>query len=38
MGNPQYPLELFQRVITVSLKTMDIVRGLPEVAIDLGER
>ena len=30
MNNPAYPLELFQRVITVSLETMKIVRGLPE--------
>ena len=29
MNNPRYPLELFQRVITVSLKTMAIVRALP---------
>jgi predicted helicase len=29
MGNPAYPLELFQRVITVSLETMGIVRNLP---------
>lgn len=29
MGNPRYPLELFQRVVTVSLETMRIVRGLP---------
>ena len=29
MNNPRYPLELFQRVITVSLKTMEIVRALP---------
>jgi predicted helicase len=29
MGNPAYPLELFQRVITVSLETMRIVRSLP---------
>jgi predicted helicase len=27
--NARYPLELFQRVITVSLRTMEIVRGLP---------
>jgi len=33
MHNPAYPLELFQRVITVSLETMKIVRGLPEPAI-----
>ena len=33
MGNPKYPLELFQRVVTVSLKTMDIVKGLP--ALDI---
>ncbi|MFO1440747.1 MAG: type ISP restriction/modification enzyme [Verrucomicrobiaceae bacterium] len=29
MGNPKYPLELFLRVITVSLETMKIVEGLP---------
>ena len=29
MKNARYPLELFQRVITVSLRTMAIVRGLP---------
>ncbi|CAM4167025.1 Type ISP restriction-modification enzyme LLaBIII C-terminal specificity domain-containing protein [Novosphingobium lubricantis] len=28
-GDPPYPLLLFQRVITVSLETMKIVRGLP---------
>ena len=30
VGNPAYPLELFQRIITVSLETMKIVRGLPK--------
>lgn len=30
LHNPQYPLELFLRVITVSLETMKIVRRLPE--------
>jgi predicted helicase len=29
MNNPAYPLELFQRVITVSLETMKIVQSLP---------
>ena len=29
MGDPAYPLKLFQRVITVSMETMDIVRSLP---------
>jgi len=29
LGDPPYPLLLFQRVITVSLETMKIVRGLP---------
>lgn len=29
MGDPAYPLKLFQRVITVSLETMKIVRALP---------
>lgn len=30
MHNPRYPLELFMRVITVSLETMKIVRSLPK--------
>lgn len=30
MNNPAYPLELFQRVITVSMETMKVVRSLPE--------
>jgi predicted helicase len=34
MKNPAYPLELFQRVITVSLETLKIVQGLPELEID----
>jgi len=29
VGDPRYPMLLFQRVITVSLETMKIVRGLP---------
>jgi len=33
MNNPRYPLELFQRVITVSLETMKIVKALP--ALDI---
>ncbi len=33
MGNAKYPLELFLRVITVSLETMKIVNGLP--ALDI---
>ncbi|UTW07871.1 DEAD/DEAH box helicase [Pseudomonas benzenivorans] len=33
MGNPKYPLELFQRVITVSLETQKIVNSLP--ALDI---
>lgn len=33
IGNPRYPLELFLRVITVSLETMKVVRGLP--ALDI---
>ncbi|MNF40038.1 hypothetical protein D3C84_210350 [compost metagenome] len=28
MNNPKYPLELFQRVVTVSLETMKIVESL----------
>lgn len=33
MGNPRYPLELFLRVVTVSLETMKIVRALPKLDI-----
>ncbi|NVN03377.1 MULTISPECIES: DEAD/DEAH box helicase [Asaia] len=33
MNNPRYPLELFLRVITVSLETMKIVKTLP--ALDI---
>lgn len=33
MGNPRYPLELFQRVITVSLETIKIVRSLPALVV-----
>lgn len=33
MGNPKYPLELFQRVVTVSLETMKIVKALPSLDI-----
>ena len=33
MNNPAYPLELFQRVITVSLRTMEIVRSLPKLEV-----
>ncbi|WP_208436633.1 DEAD/DEAH box helicase [Bartonella tribocorum] len=33
IGNPAYPLELFQRVITVSLETMKIVKNLPKLEI-----
>ena len=32
--NPRYPLDLFLRVVTVSLETMKIVRGLPDLTID----
>ena len=34
MHDPSYPLRLFQRVITVSLETMNIVRSLPKLDID----
>jgi predicted helicase len=30
MDNPRYPLELLQRVITVSLRTLEIVKVLPK--------
>ena len=31
--NPAYPLELLQRIITVSLETMKVVRGLPPLRV-----
>lgn len=33
MGNAKYPLELFLRIITVSLRTQIIVNGLPKLSI-----
>jgi len=33
MNNPRYPLELFLRVVTVSLETMKIVKALPPLDI-----
>ena len=33
MGDPRYPLELFQRVVTVSLETQKIVAALPPLDI-----
>lgn len=36
VGEPAYPLKLFQRVITVSLETMKIVRALPR--LDIAEQ
>jgi predicted helicase len=33
LGNPHYPLGLFQHVITVSLETAKIVKALPGLAI-----
>ncbi|RAS27940.1 DEAD/DEAH box helicase [Paraburkholderia bryophila] len=33
MNNSRYPLELFQRVVTVSLETMKIVRSLPRLGV-----
>ena len=33
VGDPRYPLDLFLRIITVSLETMKVVRGLPELTI-----
>jgi len=33
MHNPRYPLELFMRVVTVSLETMKIVKSLPPLTV-----
>ena len=35
MNNAKYPLELFERVITVSLETMKIVNGLPALELPI---
>jgi predicted helicase len=34
MKNPAYPLELFRRIITVSLETMTIIKSLPKLKIN----
>jgi predicted helicase len=34
IGDPRYPLDLFRRVITVSLETMRIMNGLPKLDIE----
>ena len=34
IGDPRYPLDLFLRIITVSLETMEVVRGLPRLTIE----
>lgn len=34
VGDPAYPLMLFQRIVTVSLETMKIVNSLPKLEID----
>jgi predicted helicase len=36
MHNPAYPLELFQRVITMSLETVKIVNSLPKLELKDG--
>lgn len=33
MNNPAYPLELFQRVITVNLETMKIICARPKLSV-----
>ena len=38
VGDAAYPLKLFQRVITVSLETMKIVRALPRLDIVVGSK
>ena len=35
MANPKYPLELFLRVVTVSLETVNIVNGLPKLDLSV---
>ena len=33
-GNPKYPLELLQSIITLSLRTLDIIDKLPKITFD----
>lgn len=33
-GNPRYPLDLLQSIITLSLRTLDIVDGLPKMSFE----
>jgi len=33
VGDPRYPLDLFRRVVTVSVETMKIVHGLPKLEL-----
>lgn len=33
-GNPKYPLELLQSIITLSIRTLEIVDGLPKISFD----
>ena len=33
-GNPKYPLELLQSIITLSLKTLDIIDNLPKMKFE----
>ena len=33
-GNPKYPLELLQSIITLSLRTLDIIDKLPQITFD----
>ncbi len=35
VGNEKYPLELFLRVVTVSLETLKIVNALPALDINI---
>ena len=37
IGNARYPLDLFHRVITVSLETMKIVNALPSLDITVNQ-
>ena len=34
VGDPRYPLDLFRRIVTVSLETVRIVKGLPPLDIE----
>ena len=34
MNNPRYPLDLLQKVVTVSLETQKLIKNIPELGLE----